>query len=124
MVEAEPGDSVLSYADAWISHVGRVTARATEGSKPTDYGPAGENWNNIGWHLPVEWTRLPQPVQPKKLIDEIAPLLPLRYSPFSVKAKRGNEGAYLSEISEALFRYIIERGGAANWAAQTRRSRR
>lgn len=112
MVEADPGDLVLSYADAKISNFGRVTASASEGRKPTEFGDTGENWSDLGWHLPVAWTALPRAVEPRRHLDDIGPLLPSKYSPFSLKAKRGNQGAYLAEVSEALFRYILAQAGA------------
>lgn len=124
MREARPGDRVLSFADTRISYVGRVTRPAAEGAKPAEFGTAGDNWNRVGWHLPVEWTPLPRPVQPKLLLDDIAPLLPKKYSPFSVKARGGNQGAYLAEISEDLFRYILDQTGAAPLSAEERRGRR
>jgi hypothetical protein len=112
MSEADPGDFVLSYADARISNIGRVTSSATEGRKPTEFGDTGENWSDAGWRLPIAWTALPRPVEPRQHLSEIGPLLPNKYSPFSLKAKRGNQGAYLAEISEALFRYVLEQAGA------------
>ena len=120
MARAEPGDAVLSYADARIAYVGQVTAGAWESTKPEEYGPAGENWNNVGWRLPVAWTTLPRAAEPRRHVDELRSLLPAKYSPFSVKARRGNEGAYLAEISGALFNYLMTEAGAE----PPRRSRR
>lgn len=110
MIEAKPGDGILSFADAQIRYVGRVTAKATEGLKPPEYGPAGENWNNVGWHLPVEWLTLPQPVCPKTNIAELRDWLPKKYSPIRATGD-GNQGAYLSEIPQELFRFLVALGG-------------
>jgi putative restriction endonuclease len=119
MSEADLRDLVLSYADARISNFGRVTASASDGRKPTEFGDTGEKWSDAGWRLPVAWTALPRPVEPRRHLNDIGPLLPSKYSPFSLKAKRGNQGAYLAEISEALFRYILNQARAE----QPRRAR-
>jgi putative restriction endonuclease len=44
----EPGDTILSFADQRIGHVGVATDRAATSSKP-DFGAKGENWNQEGW---------------------------------------------------------------------------
>jgi len=41
------------------------------------------------------------------MIDRLRPLLPHRYSPFNPDAGRGNQGAYLAEISKPLFDAIV-----------------
>jgi hypothetical protein len=69
----------------------------------------------------VAWTALPHAVEPRRYLNDIGPLLPSKYSPFSLKSKRGNQGAYLSEISEPLFRFLMARAGAAPPPAEERR---
>lgn len=118
MVEAEPGDLVLSFANAQVGAVGRVSEKAFEAEKPADYGPAGDNWNRWGWRLPVEWTELPQPVRPKAHIEHLRQWLPKKYSPIKPKTGNGNQGAYLAEIQRQVFDYIIEESGGdlGTWA--------
>jgi hypothetical protein len=115
MTVAGPGDGVLSYADGQIAYVGRVTRKAYEGPKPTEYGPAGETWNDTGWRLPVKWKKLPQPIRPSAHFAGLRHLLPEKYSPLSHKTGGGNQGAYLAEIPPELFHLLIGIGGT-EWA--------
>jgi hypothetical protein len=107
MRRASPGDLVLSYADAQIGHVGRVAEFGFAAPKPEEFGIIGANWSRNGWLLPVYWTKLAPPVRPKDLLDWLRPLLPDRYSPFNPDTGRGNQGAYLAEVSEPLFDAIV-----------------
>ncbi len=106
-----PGDFVVSYAGGVIKAIGVATARYAESQKPEGYGPAGENWNLIGWRVPVEWTLLDTPIRPKDHIGEIAPLLPERYSPLQQDGD-GNQGFYLSNISGELGGVVLRLAGA------------
>lgn len=110
MLEARPGDGVLSFADGEIRYVGRVAGNASEGEKPTDFGLTGENWSKLGWRLPVEWTPLNQPVRPKSRIEEFRHWLPQKYSPMRLSGD-GNQGAYLSEVPAELFGFLLDLGG-------------
>jgi hypothetical protein len=107
MRRASPGDLVLSYADQQISCVGRVAEFAFAAPKPEEFGTVGANWSRDGWLLPVYWTRVVPPIRPKDLMDRLRPLLPGRYSPVNPDTGRGNQGAYLAEISEPLFDAIV-----------------
>lgn len=118
MREARPGDRVISFADATIQYIGRITAAATEAPKPSEYGPAGENWNNVGWRLPVEWKPLPTPIRPKANAQSIRQWLPAKYSPIRTSGD-GNQGAYLSEIRGDLFNFVVALGGGEPTAPPT-----
>ncbi len=107
MRRASPGDLVLSYADQQIGRVGRVAEFAFAAPKPEEFGTVGANWLRNGWLLPVYWTKLVPPARPKDLMDRLRSLLPDRYSPFNPDTGRGNQGAYLAEISEPLFEAIV-----------------
>src|SRR5207253_9413951 len=89
----------------------KVAEKAFEAEKPGDYGPAGENWNKLGWRLPVEWTQLMRPVRPKAHIGDLRQWLPKKYSPIKAKTGNGNQGAYLAEIQQQIFNFIIEQSG-------------
>ncbi|HFF2080229.1 TPA: hypothetical protein ACGBGA_002830 [Pseudomonas aeruginosa] len=106
-----PGDFVVSYAGGVIKAIGVAMARYAESQKPEGYGPAGENWNQAGWRVPVEWTLLDTPIRPKEHISEIAPLLPERYSPLQ-QSGDGNQGFYLSNISDELGAVVLRLAGA------------
>ncbi len=122
MRRASPGDFVLSYAGQSINYVGRVTEFAFTAPKPAEFGTTGGNWSDEGWLLPVFWTPLSRPVNPRELLDTIGPLLPTRYSPISPTTGYGNQKAYLAAIPPAVFeavvagvafnREVLARGGA------------
>jgi hypothetical protein len=107
MRRASPGDMVLSFAEQHIGRVGRVTEFAFTAPKPEEFGTVGANWNRDGWLLPVYWTDLDPPIRPRDLVDRLRPLLPDHHSPFNPNTGRGNQGAYLAEISQPLFEAIV-----------------
>src|SRR4051794_23355116 len=90
-----PGDLVLSFSDGSIRYVGTVQEFASPALKPTSFGPAGENWSQSGWLVPVEWRPLPTPIRPRERIAELGPLLPSKYSPMHAVSGNGNQKAYL-----------------------------
>jgi putative restriction endonuclease len=103
MRRARRGDGVLSYADGRIRAIGEVTDEALEAAKPADFGNIGEYWAHTGWLLPVSWRDVVNEVKPSAHLSVIAPLLPKKYSPLRSKNGRGNQKAYLAEISEDLY---------------------
>jgi putative restriction endonuclease len=107
MRRASPGDLVLSYADQQVSRIGRIAEFAFAAPKPEEFGPVGANWSREGWLLPVYWTSLVPPIRPRDIIDRLRPLLPNRYSPFNPVTGRGNQIAYLAEISKPLFDVVV-----------------
>lgn len=109
MRDASPGDLVLSYADGIVRWVGRVSDFAFTAPKPTEYGTTGEYWNATGWRLPVVWMELAEPVRPKAILTDVAPLLPAKYSPINPLTGNGNQKAYLAEISEDAFSAILSK---------------
>lgn len=108
---ARAGDMVVSFADKRIKAVGRVTREAVTAKKPAAFGRRGSNWNDSGWLLPVGWTSVHREPRPVHHLDEIAPLLPEKYSPINPKSGFGNQKAYLAEISAALFQKVLELTG-------------
>ena len=109
MRHASPGDFVLSYAKQVIGYVGRITEFAFTAPKPAGFGTAGEYWNKEGWFVPVFWTSLTPPISPKNMLDVLRPLLPAKYSPIQRNSGRGNQKAYLAEISEQVFTAVVTR---------------
>lgn len=108
MLEAHPGDLVLSYASTAVRAIGRVAEPAFSQSRPSDFGSIGEQWETAGWLLPLSWQPV-EPVFPKQFLDQIRLLLPARYSPLQPETGAGNQKAYLAEISEALFEFIASK---------------
>lgn len=104
---AAPGDAVLSYADGQIGCVGCVTDFAVPAPKPDIFGTTGAYWSVEGWLLPVAWQTLPAPVRPKQFMEALRPLLPAKYSPINAKDGKGNQKAYLAEISQQIFDLLL-----------------
>lgn len=108
MRDASPGDVVISYSHGKISYAGIVTEFAIPTPKPPVFGTAGSNWDKInGWLLPVAWKRLDVPVIPKHYLDQLRPLLPLKYSPISPSTGDGNQSCYLTEVGKHVFDHLV-----------------
>lgn len=108
LTRVQPGDVIVSYAHTLVKAIGIAIATAEDQGKPKEFGKnVGENWSeDQGWLVAVEWTRLEKPVKPKENIDEIAPLLPSKYSPIRADGN-GNESCYLASISDDLGYLIL-----------------
>jgi len=102
----KPGDVVFSYANARIMAIGVVTSNHCEQTKPIEFGNRGQNWTAVGWIVPIEWRKLPNPFSPKAYINDIAPLLPNGYSPIT-QLGNGNQKCYLAQISKDLADLLI-----------------
>jgi putative restriction endonuclease len=102
---ARAGDRVISYADGAIRALGTVVDGAIPSPRPEEFGKAGQNWASIGWLVPVAWA-LVSPIRPKTILSQLAPLLPAKYSPIQPATGDGNQKAYLSKVSEALFEVV------------------
>ena len=112
----EPGDLILSFADQRIGYVGLATDRAVTNAKP-DFGGRGENWDQEGWLVPVRWTKLEAPVQPKALIDQLRPTLPTKYAPLT-KEGNGLQSVYLATIPEAMAAVFMQASKEIDQAAK------
>jgi len=112
----EPGDLILSFADQRIGYVGLATDRAVTNAKP-DFGGRGENWDHEGWLVPVRWTKLEAPVQPKALIDQLRPTLPTKYAPLT-KEGNGLQSVYLATIPEAMAAVFVQASKEIDQAAK------
>lgn len=107
MTEVRPGDWVLSFADAKIKAIGVASGIAEPAAKP-DFGSVGNQWDNEGWLVPVNFKRVINPVRPKDFIGEILPYLSPKYAPIQANGN-GNQGTYLAEISQDFFNKIVEK---------------
>lgn len=107
MADAEVGDIVLSYANGIVSYFGVVVEEASTAHKPSEFGAAGDVWDNDGWFLPISWQKISPSIQPKLLWDEIQHLFPQKYSPLNGQGG-GNQGCYLAEISEQIFLTLMQ----------------
>ena len=51
MREVAPGDIIFSFVDTRIHRVGIAQSYCWESPKPLEFGPAGQNWENVGWRV-------------------------------------------------------------------------
>ena len=98
MREVAPGDLILSFVDTRLVALGIAQSYCWESPKPTEFGTAGQNWEDVGWRVRVSFTQLLHQVRPKDHIDVLRPLLPTRYSPLLANGN-GLQSIYLAELS-------------------------
>jgi len=109
MTKVGVGDIVLSFSDTLIKAVGVVQGLAQSSIKP-DFGSAGGQWSDEGWYVPVEFKPAPSPVRPKNMITELLPHMASKYAPLQQNGN-GNQGVYLTEISQAFAEAILSKLG-------------
>ncbi|MBP2300554.1 HNH endonuclease [Azospirillum picis] len=107
---AAPGERIISYAKGRIISVGQVSDFSFTAMKPAEFRGTGENWSQEGWLLPVSWFRAEKATPIGSIILGLQPLLPEKYSPFN-KIGLGTQKAYLAEISEAAFEFVLLSAG-------------
>lgn len=105
--EVKEGDLVFSFAFAHVQAVGVVSVGCYSFPKPDEFGKAGEAWNNLGWRADVAFQRFERPVRMTSIVERVARLLPLRYSPVRANG-HGNQSAYLAEISRPLAEALLD----------------
>ncbi|MFZ0739770.1 MAG: HNH endonuclease signature motif containing protein [Candidatus Acidiferrales bacterium] len=106
MREVAPGDLIFSFMDTRILAVGIAQSYCWESPKPLEFGNAGQNWENIGWKVKVNFRELANKVRPKDHIDILRSLLPDRYSPLQPNGN-GLQAVYLTEIPTRLAEVLI-----------------
>ena len=111
MRRARPGDYIVSFANTEIGNYGIVSRLAIDAPKPEGFEDADayEDWAEDGWLVSVSWCPLDPPFRPIEHINQIRRYLPDIYSPIQNNG-HGNQGAYLCEISQALFEILMELG--------------
>ncbi|MCS0659992.1 HNH endonuclease [Massilia terrae] len=105
MTDVRSGDIVFSFSDTLIKAVGIATGGAYSSAKPV-FDKAGDNWSNIGWFVPIEFTELARPVRPKDHIDQIRPYLPEKYSPLQENGD-GLQSVYLTRVPQHMAGILI-----------------
>jgi putative restriction endonuclease len=106
MREVAPGDLIFSFMDTRIFAVGIAQSYCWESPKPQEFGTAGQNWENIGWKVTVQFTELENKVRPKDHIGILRPLLPEKYSPLQ-RNGNGLQSVYLTELPSSLAQALI-----------------
>jgi putative restriction endonuclease len=106
MREVAPGDLIFSFMDTRIVALGIAQSYCWESPKPLEFGTSGQNWEDIGWRVKVNFTELANRVRPKDHIDILRPLLPNKYSPLQPNGN-GLQSVYLTEVPTTLAEVLI-----------------
>jgi len=101
MREVAPGDLIFSFVDTRIAAIGIARSYCWECPKPTEFGSAGQNWENIGWRVNVSFVSLLNKIRPKDHIGVLKTVLPPRYSPLQPNGN-GIQSIYLTELSQSF----------------------
>jgi putative restriction endonuclease len=106
MREVAPGDIVFSFVDTRIAAIGIAQSYCWESPKPSEFGTAGQYWEDVGWRVRVSFVRVVNLIRPKEHIDLLRPLLPDRYSPLQPNGN-GLQSVYLTEVPQDLAEVLV-----------------
>jgi hypothetical protein len=106
MREVSPGDLIFSFKDTRIVAIGIAQSYCWENPKPLEFGTAGQNWENIGWKVKVEFTELKHIIRPKDHMAVLGPYLPEKYSPLQPNGN-GLQSVYLTELPKPLAEVLM-----------------
>jgi len=106
MREVAPGDLIFSFVDTFIYAVGTARSYCRESPKPTEFGLVGQNWENIGWKVTVDFLELKRKIKPKDHIEVLRPLLPAKYSPLRPDGD-GQQAVYLTGLPTEFAEVLI-----------------
>ena len=67
MREVAPGDLILSFVDTRLIAIGIAQSYCWESPKPSEFGNAGQNWEDVGWRVRAAFTQLLHQIRPKKI---------------------------------------------------------
>ena len=109
MKKIRPNDVVFSFADGHIKAVGLARTYCYEFPKPTEFGSAGSNWDDIGWRIDVGFKEIPIPFRPRDFNEKIQPLLAELHAP--LRADGNGNQAYLFQIGEMLANLLARKAG-------------
>jgi hypothetical protein len=107
MTKVTVGDIVFSFKDILIPAIGIITSQGYSHQKPKAFGTKGENWDNQGWCVDVDYHELSNKIRPKDFMDKIAATLPSKYSPLQENGN-GNQGVYLAPIPQPMADVLLE----------------
>ena len=106
MAKVRPGDLVFSFFKTKIPYLGVIKSQGYSQPKP-DFGYSGGAWESDGWMVNVDYRKIRNEIRPKDHIESLKPLLPNKYSPLQSNGN-GNEGVYLTQISEPLAQKLLQ----------------
>jgi putative restriction endonuclease len=107
MREVAPGDLVLSFEGTHIRAISVVQSYCYECPKPSEFGAAGPNWEQIGWKVDVHYMNLINQIKPADYINQLRSALPERFSPLQNDG-RGNQGIYLTIVPDTLMARLAD----------------
>ncbi len=106
MREVSPGDVVFSFVNTRIAAIGVAQSYCWESPKPQEFGDAGQNWENVGWKVRVNFTTLLNRIRPKDHMTVLRSVLPSKYSPLQPNGN-GIQSVYLTEISQTFAEVVV-----------------
>jgi hypothetical protein len=107
MTKVAIGDIVFSFKDTLILAIGIITSQGYSHPKPSVFGTTGENWDNEGWCVDVDYHEINNKIRPKDFIDKLAVTLPSKYSPLQENGN-GNQGVYLAAVPLPMADVLLE----------------
>ena len=121
MREVSPGDLIFSFKDTRILAIGIAQSYCWENPKPIEFGNSGQNWENIGWKVKVNFTEIKNSIRPKEHMTVLGPYLPDKYSPLQPNGN-GLQSLYLTELpipfAEVLIGLIGHEASSLSSAAE------
>ena len=106
MREVAPGDLIFSFVDTRILNIGIAQSYCWESPKPVEFGSTGQNWENIGWKVKVQFSQLENRIRPKDHMEVLRGLLPEKYSPLQPNGN-GLQSVYLTELPDNLAEVLL-----------------
>ena len=95
--EVSPGDVVFAFVDTFITAIAVAQSYCWESPKPSEFGTTSQYWEDIGWKVRIQFTRLNRRVRPKDHMGVLLPVLPSRYAPLQPNGN-GIQSVYLTEL--------------------------
>lgn len=109
--EVVPGDVVFSYASACLQGAGFVISYCYTCPRPTEFGHVGEAWDVVGWRVDVRFQPFTDPIQPKRHLNLLQPLLAAEsFSPLRLTGD-GQQHIYLTPLTSKFAEVLLGLAG-------------
>lgn len=105
MLEVKPGDVIFCFVNQHISKIAVATSAAIDKDMPGNFQNQ-ETWQKNGNMILATYEDIPSPIGPTIIKNNIAPLLPEKYSPLN-RNGTGNQG-YLFSLNGRAGRLMLE----------------
>lgn len=103
MQDVKAGDVILHGYKQQVVAISIANADCYAAMRPEELVA---DWKREGWRVDSDYLILDTPIYPKDIWDELQPLLPAKYSPFTSEGS-GNQG-YLFEANVDMCRCILD----------------